>query len=322
MIQQPKNPSIRVVIIGKINEETRTYCKDLVQVTSYPELFIYSTDGALLEISATEGVDALPCEEIKACHLAGVSHLTVLLNETGSVSDLTKLKSFKEQITKILSNCGFQGKNASLIDDKAALEKTFDAGIVIQPVPNDRSLLVWVSDPANYPGVRDVCARVYQGTLNINDSLDLVGPGKTLKTKCISLRDFRNEVKDRRTGEECYIVLSDVKKSQISNKHALAKPDSITAHTAFNAIIYACPEGFAPTAKALEPKTYDIRFRHGASTRGSLTLPNDTKTVAIGTFKEIGVTLDDALALQEGMRFEVMERGYPLGFGVVISIPA
>ena len=102
----------------------------------------------------------------------------------------------------------------------------------------------------------------------------------------------------------------------------IAKPGSVTPHTAFEAAVYVLTkeEGgrHTPFFGNYRPQFY---FRTTDVT-GTVSLPEGTEMVMPGDNVTIGVELITPVAMEEGMRFAIREGGRTVGAGKVAKIKA
>jgi elongation factor Tu len=100
----------------------------------------------------------------------------------------------------------------------------------------------------------------------------------------------------------------------------LAKPGSITPHTAFDAQVYVLSkdEGgrHTPFLNGYRPQFY-LRT---TDVTGEIKLPEGTEMVMPGDNVEMAVELIAPIALEEGLRFAIREGGRTVGAGRVTKI--
>jgi elongation factor Tu len=100
----------------------------------------------------------------------------------------------------------------------------------------------------------------------------------------------------------------------------LAKPNSITPHTKFDAEVYVLnkEEGgrHTPFFNGYRPQFY---FRTTDVT-GSIQLPGGTEMVMPGDNIQMQIELIAPIAMDEGLRFAIREGGRTVGAGVVTKI--
>ena len=102
----------------------------------------------------------------------------------------------------------------------------------------------------------------------------------------------------------------------------LAKPNSITPHTTFEAQVYVLTkdEGgrHSPFFQNYRPQFF---FRTTDVT-GQITLPEGTEMVMPGDNVQMTVELIQPIAMDEGLRFAIREGGRTVGAGRVVKVVA
>jgi elongation factor Tu len=131
---------------------------------------------------------------------------------------------------------------------------------------------------------------------------------------------FRKLLDEGRAGDNVGLLLRGVDKNEIERGMVLAKPNSITPHTKFDAEVYVLnkEEGgrHTPFFNGYRPQFY---FRTTDVT-GSIQLPGGTEMVMPGDNIQMQIELISPIAMDEGLRFAVREGGRTVGAGVVTKI--
>ena len=116
------------------------------------------------------------------------------------------------------------------------------------------------------------------------------------------------------------VLLRGTKREDVERGQVLAKPGSITPHTAFEAEVYVLTkeEGgrHTPFFQGYRPQFY---FRTTDVT-GACELPKGTEMVMPGDNIKMTVELINPIAMEEGLRFAIREGGKTVGAGVVAKI--
>jgi len=116
------------------------------------------------------------------------------------------------------------------------------------------------------------------------------------------------------------VLLRGTKREEVQRGQVLAKPGSITPHTAFECEVYVLTkeEGgrHTPFFKGYRPQFY---FRTTDVT-GTIELPENTEMVMPGDNIKMKVELINPIAMEEGLRFAIREGGRTVGAGVVAKI--
>jgi len=152
------------------------------------------------------------------------------------------------------------------------------------------------------------------------EELQLVGFNAEKKTVVTGVEMFRKLLDEGRAGDNVGLLLRGVDKNEIERGMVLAKPNSITPHTKFDAEVYVLnkDEGgrHTPFFNGYRPQFY---FRTTDVT-GSIQLPAGTEMVMPGDNIQMQIELIAPIAMDEGLRFAIREGGRTVGAGVVTKI--
>ncbi|MCB1302941.1 MAG: elongation factor Tu, partial [Leptospiraceae bacterium] len=162
--------------------------------------------------------------------------------------------------------------------------------------------------------------RVEQGTLKVNDEVEIVGIRDTTKTVITGIEMFRKELDFAQAGDNIGALMRGTKKEDIQRGQVLAKPKSITPHKKFKAEIYVLKkeEGgrHTPFFNDYRPQFY---FRTTDVT-GTIRTPADKEMVMPGDNVTIEVELITPIAMDKGLKFAIREGGRTVGSGIVAEI--
>jgi elongation factor Tu len=162
--------------------------------------------------------------------------------------------------------------------------------------------------------------RIDRGIVKTGEELALVGFGSEKKTVVTGVEMFRKLLDEGRAGDNVGLLLRGVDKAEIERGMCLAKPNSITPHTHFDAEVYVLnkDEGgrHTPFFNGYRPQFY---FRTTDVT-GSIQLPAGTEMVMPGDNIQMKIELISPIAMDEGLRFAIREGGRTVGAGVVTKI--
>jgi elongation factor Tu len=154
----------------------------------------------------------------------------------------------------------------------------------------------------------------------VNDEVEIIGLKATAKTICTGVEMFRKLLDEGQAGDNVGVLLRGTKREEVERGQVLAKPGSITPHTAFECEVYVLTkeEGgrHTPFFKGYRPQFY---FRTTDVT-GLIELPGNTEMVMPGDNIAMKVELIAPIAMEEGLRFAIREGGRTVGSGVVSKI--
>ncbi len=297
-------------------------------------------DGAILLVSAVDGVMPQTKEHVLLAKQVGVPRIVVFLNKV-DLADPELLELIEMEIQELLDKYDFDGANTPIIRGAAypALQATdptapecdciqnlMDAIDSWIPEPTrdvDKDFLMPVEDVFSIEGRGTVVTgRVERGVVKVGDAVEIIGLKDTAKTTITGVEMFCKELQQGQAGDNIGCLLRGTKKEEVERGQVLAKPGSITPHTKFTATIYVLSkdEGgrHSPFFSNYRPQFY---FRTTDVT-GIITLPEGTEMVMPGDNVTITVELIAPIAMEQKQRFAIREGGRTVASGTVDEILA
>jgi elongation factor Tu len=295
-------------------------------------------DGAILVVSAADGPMPQTREHILLARQVGVPYIVVYLNKADMVDDPELLELVEMEVRELLSEYDFPGDDVPVVVGSALRALEGDEGelgeqSVIElleavdtyiPEPEraiDRPFLLAVEDVFTIQGRGTVATgRVEQGTISINEEIEIVGIRPTRKTVVTGVEMFNKSMQEAQAGDNIGALLRGIKRDEIERGQVLAKPGSITPHTRFKAEVYVLSkeEGgrHTPFFSHYRPQFY---FRTTDVT-GEIRLEEGVEMVMPGDNTVMEVELISQIAMDEGLNFAIWEGGRTVGAGVVTQI--
>ena len=306
-------------------------------------------DGAILVCGATDGPMPQTREHILLARQVGVPYVIVFLNKADLLADdcggvgseeFDEMVELVEmELRELLDLYEFPGDDTPIIIGSAlmALEGKDDDGLGTSsitklvetldsyiPEPEraiDQPFLMPIEDVFSIAGRGTVVTgRVERGIVKVGEEIEVVGINETSKTTCTGVEMFRKLLDEGRAGENVGVLLRGTKRDEVERGQVLAKPNSITPHTSFEAEVYVLSkdEGgrHTPFFKGYRPQFY---FRTTDVT-GAVELPDGVEMVMPGDNIQMSVTLIAPIAMEDGLRFAIREGGRTVGAGVVSKI--
>jgi elongation factor Tu len=293
-------------------------------------------DGAILVVSAADGAMPQTREHILLARQVGVPYIVVFLNKADMVDDPELLELVEVEIRDLLSEYEFPGDDIPFITGSAlkALEGDQDAEAKIlelaealdsyipEPVRDlDKPFLMPVEDVFSITGRGTVATgRIEQGIIKTGETVEIVGIKDTTNTVVTGVEMFKKILDEGRAGDNVGCLLRGTKREDIERGQVLCKPGSITPHTQFKAEVYVLKkeEGgrHTPFFSGYRPQFY---FRTTDVT-GVAKLPEGTEMVMPGDNVQMEIELIQPIAMDQGLRFAILEGGRTVGSGVVTEV--
>jgi len=296
-------------------------------------------DGAILVVSAPDGVMPQTREHILLARQVGLNNIIVFLNKVDQVDDSEMITLVESEIRDLLKKYKFPGDEIPIVKGSAlkALEANSvedeKAKSIIElldkideyiPEPErllDQPFLMAIEDIFSIEGRGTVATgRIERGVLKPGEEVEVIGIRPTQKTVAVSVEMFNKSLDEGRAGDNVGILLRGFKKEDVERGQVLAKPNSVTPHDEFEAETYILSkeEGgrHTPFFSGYKPQFY-VRT---ADVTGDVILPEGTEMVMPGDTVNLKVKLITPVALEEKQRFAIREGGKTVGAGVVIKI--
>jgi len=299
------------------------------------------TDGAVLVVSATDGVMPQTAEHILLAKQVGVPNIIVFINKTDMVDDQDLVDLVEEEVREILTKYEYDGENAPVIKGSAlkALEgssaddewvkKVLDLVEAMDtyfPEPErelDKPFLMPIEDIFSIEGRGTVVTgKIERGKIKVGEEVEIVGVKDTSKTTVTGVEMFNKQLTEGLAGHNAGILLRGVKKEDLTRGQVLAAPGSVTPHTEFECEVYILSkeEGgrHTPFFKGYKPQFYIGT----TDVTGDVVLPEGTEMVMPGDTVTLSVKLLVPVALEDKQRFAIREGGKTVGAGAVTKITA
>jgi elongation factor Tu len=291
-------------------------------------------DGAILVVSAADGPMPQTREHVLLAKQVGVPSILVYMNKM-DMADPELAELVEMEIRELLAKQGFdencpiiKGSALKAVEGDSAAEDTIMELVKAmdeyfpQPVRETaKPFLMPVEDVFSIKGRGTVATgRIEQGTIKINDEVEIVGIRPNRKSVCTGVEMFKKIVNDAQAGDNVGVLLRGINREDIERGQVLAKPGTITPHTDFEAEVYVLSkdEGgrHTPFFKGYKPQFY-IRT---TDVTGNVTLPEGVEMVMPGDTIKFKVELIAPIAMEDGLRFAIREGGRTVGAGVVTKI--
>src|SRR5215212_8871280 len=194
-------------------------------------------DGAILVVSAADGVMPQTREHILLARQVNVPHVVVYLNKIDQVDDEELIELVEEEVRDLLKEYEFPGDDTPIIKGSAlkALEgdeeakqsilELADALDTYIPEPErdlDKSFLMPIEDIFTITGRGTVATgRIEQGVVNTGDEVEIVGIQPTTKTVVTGVEMFRKILDQGQAGDNVGCLLRGTKREEIERGQVL-----------------------------------------------------------------------------------------------------
>ncbi|GGJ55470.1 elongation factor Tu [Streptomyces brasiliensis] len=289
-------------------------------------------DGAILVVSALDGIMPQTSEHVLLARQVGVDHIVVALNKADAgdeeLTDLVEL-----EVRELLTAQGYGGDSVPVVrvsglkalegDPRwtASIEALLDAVDTYVPMPErylDAPFLLPVENVLTITGRGTVVTgAVERGTIRVGDRVEVLGAG--LETVVTGLETFGKPMAEAQAGDNVALLLRGVPRDAVRRGHVVAAPGSVKPSRRFTARVYvlAAREGgrTTPVSTGYRPQFY-IRT---ADVVGDVDL-GGTAVARPGDTVAMTVELGREVPLEPGLGFAIREGGRTVGAGTVTSV--
>jgi len=301
-------------------------------------------DGAILVVSALDGVMPQTREHVVLARQVGVRHIVVALNKADVADDeLTEL--IELDVRELLARYGYPGEQIPVVKVSGlralageprwvtAIGELLDAVDGYVPVP-DR----YVSAPFLMPveSVLTITGRgtvvtgaIESGQVRVGDPVEVVGLVATISSVVTGVETFGKTMALAEAGDNAALLLRGVRRHQVRRGQVVAAPGRATAHRKFSARIYllSAAEGGRRTQvrTGYRPqfffRTTDVVgvLDLGQPGPGQPGGPGPGQA-SPGDHVTVTVELGQPVALAPGLGFAIREGGRTVGAGTITAL--
>ncbi|MFF9045529.1 elongation factor Tu [Streptomyces parvulus] len=289
-------------------------------------------DGAILVVSALDGIMPQTAEHVLLARQVGVDHIVVALNKADAgdeeLTDLVEL-----EVRELLTAHGYGGDSVPVVrvsglkalegDPRwtASVEALLDAVDTYVPMPErylDAPFLLSVENVLTITGRGTVVTgAVERGTVRVGDRVEVLGA--SVETVVTGLETFGKPMDEAQAGDNVALLLRGVGRDAVRRGHVVAAPGSVVPARRFSAQVYvlSAREGgrSTPVATGYRPQFYirtadvvgDVDLGEAAVAR-----PGDTVTMTVELGRDV--------PLETGLGFAIREGGRTVGAGTVTAV--
>lgn len=289
-------------------------------------------DGAILVVSALDGIMPQTAEHVLLARQVGVDHLVVALNKADAgdeeLADLVEL-----EVRELLTAQGYPGESVPVVrvsglkalagDPRwtASVEALLDAVDTYVPMPErylDAPFLLPVENVLTITGRGTVVTgAVERGRLRVGDRVEVLGAG--VESVVTGLETFGKPMPEAQAGDNVAILLRGVPRDAVRRGHVVAAPGSVAPGRRFTARVYVLAGAEGGRSKPLSTGYRPQFYLRTADVAGDVDL-GEAGIARPGETVEMTVELDREVPLEPGLGFAIREGGRTVGAGTVTSV--
>ncbi len=291
-------------------------------------------DGAILVVSALEGVMPQTREHVVLARQIGVRHIVVALSKA-DMADAELAELVELDVRELLGRYGYPGDEIPVVSVSglgalageprwvASVGDLLDAIDAYVPVPER-----YVSAPFLMPveNVLTITGRgtvvtgaVERGQLRAGDPVEVVGLGASVTSVVTSVETFGKAMERAEAGDNAALLLRGVRRHQVRRGQVVSAPGGLTAHRRFAASVYLLPAAEGGRRTEVRTGYRPQFFVRTTDVVGVLDLGPDG-VAAPGDRVEVTVELGQPVALERGLGFAIREGGRTVGAGTVATL--
>jgi len=165
-----------------------------------------------------------------------------------------------------------------------------------------------------------VTGRIEQGTVKLNDDVQVVGHRPIAKIGVTGIEMFNKLLDYAEAGENVGVLLRAVKREDISRGDVIAKPGTVKAFSKFECKVYILTEEEGGRKKPFSAKYQPQFYIRTADVTGNIELPKGVTMAMPGDSIDLKVQLIHPTPMVEGLRFAIREGQLTIGAGVIKKI--
>jgi elongation factor Tu len=291
-------------------------------------------DGAILVVSAEDGVMPQTREHVLLARRIGVPALVVALNKA-DVADPELLDLIELEVREQLTAYGYPGGDVPVIPVSATLAlrgdrrwadrlrelmDAVDRYIPVPPRALDQPFLMPVESVLTITGRGTVVTgKVEQGSIEPGQPVEVIGLGPTITSVCTGLETYGKRLQSAVAGDNAALLLRGVRRSDVRRGQVVALPGTITAARTFAAKVYALTheEGGRHTPFF---SNYRPQFFFRTTDVVGIVTVTSAHMVMPGDSADLAVELGQPVAITAGQEFAIREGNRTVGVGTVSQV--
>ena len=292
-------------------------------------------DGAILVVSALDGVMPQTREHLILARQIGVRHIVVALSKADAADDeLAELVEL--EVRELLTRYGYPGEQVPVVRVSAlgalageprwvaSVGALLDAVDAYLPVPDryvEAPFLMPVENVLTITGRSTVVTgAIERGLVRSGDAIEIVGFGAGVTSVVTGVETFGKTMPHAEAGDNTALLLRGVRRHQVRRGQVVAAPGSLAAYQMFAASVYLLPAAEGGRRTEVRTGYRPQFFVRTADVVGVLDLGPDG-VAAPGDRVSVTVELGRPVALEPGLGFAIREGGRTVGAGTVTALP-
>lgn len=298
-------------------------------------------DGAILVVSAVDGVMPQTREHVLLCNSTGVKDIVCFINKCDLMPDPELQEIVEMEVREILEKYSFDAQNAKFVKGSALcalglgeadspysekeifeLLEAMDTGLRVPDRPKDKPFLLSIENTFNIAGRGCVVTgTIENGIIKGGVDAELVGISpSTLKTAVVSVETFNKTLEQGEAGDNVGCLLRGTKKEEVHRGQCLSKPGAYKAHFNFEGEIYVMNEAEGGRKKPFMTGFQPICFIRTADISTTIQFPEGRQMAVGGDHFSAKMKMQMPLVLEAGQKFAMREGGKTVAAGIIKKV--
>lgn len=297
-------------------------------------------DGAILVVSAVDGVMPQTREHVLLCRQTGVKSIVIFLNKCDLLPDSDLQEIVEMEVRDILKRYDYDGENSKCVRGSAlgALGQTenkeygikqieelvnaMDTGLLVPERAKDKPFLLSIESCYNIAGRGSVVTgTVEHGVIKPGADAEVIGLSRTpLRTGIMSVETFKKTLDYGEPGDNVGVLLKTLKKEDLHRGQVLVQPGKYETYFNFESQLYILTEEEGGRKKPFFSGFKPQCFVRTADVQAAVKLPEGKKMAVGGDHFLATLKLQVPLPIYVGCRYALREGGKTVGGGVITKI--
>ena len=297
-------------------------------------------DGAILVVSAPDGIMPQTREHVLLCRQTGVKSVVVFINKCDLLDDPDLQEIVEMEVREILTRYEYDGEGAKFVRGSALaalgqvpsdkygpkqigeLLDAMDTYLLIPERARDKPFLLSVESCYNIAGRGCVVTGcVEHGIIKPGAEADVIGLQKApLRTAIMSVETFKKTLDVGEPGDNVGVLLRGLRKEDVHRGQALVQPGKYEVFYNFEAQLYILKDDEGGRKKPFFSGFSPQCFIRTADVQAAIKLPEGKKMAVGGDHFTANLKLQMPLPIYVGCRFALREGGKTVGGGVISKI--
>jgi elongation factor Tu len=301
-----------------------------------------SLHGAILVVSAIEGVTAQTREQVWLANTVGVAAIVVFLNKCDLTDDVDLLESVEQEVRGLLLASGYSDDDPIIRGSATAALNNLETGVfdfwsskirelldaldTTIPAPQrleDKPFLMSVEEVFFFPSRKSmmvVKGHVERGAIRSNALVEVVGLAPTRSAIGTDMERFHKGCDIISAGDDAGMLIHDGNGTDAQRGQVLAAPGTMRAYSKFRSMLSLSMQRENGSDRLDMCGANNLFFFRNIEIVGTLRCEEGTDSLCDGDIVRATIELEKVVAMEPGVRFALRQNDRSIGYGVVTDL--